>query len=92
MLPPPKPGGRRRTTIMREGLDALIHVLRTGGQWRHLPATYPPWQTVYGYWRAYIAAGVCDEMRHVLRLARRQADGREASPSAAIPGLRRGRR
>jgi putative transposase len=75
MLPPPKPGGRPRTTQLRDVLDGLIHVLRTGCQWRHLPAAYPPWQTVYGLW---------DEMLHVLRMAAREAEGREASPSAAI--------
>src|SRR6266704_1684750 len=67
MLPPAKPGGRPRTTLLREVLDGLFHVLRTGCQWRHLPAAYPPWSTVYGYWRAFITA-----------------EGREASPSAAI--------
>ena len=84
MLPPAKPGGRPRTTELRGVLDGLFHVLRTGCQWRHLPAGYPPWPTVYGYWRAFIAAGVWDEMLHVLRMAAREAEGREASPSAAI--------
>ena len=84
MLPPAKPGGRPRTTELREVLDGLFHILRTGCQWRHLPTAYPPWQTVYGYWRAFIAAGVWDEMLHVLRMAARQAEGRQASPSAAI--------
>src|SRR6266568_4182589 len=69
---------------LRDVLDGLFHVLRTGCQWRHLPAGYPPWPTVYGYWRAFIAAGVWDEMLHVLRMAAREAEGREASPSAAI--------
>ena len=73
MLPPAKPGGRPRTTELRGVLDGLFHVLRTGCQWRHLPAGYPPWPTVYGYWRAFIAAGVWDEMLHVLRMAAREA-------------------
>ena len=84
LIPPAKPGGRPRRTELRSVLDGLFHVLRTGCQWRHLPAAYPPWQTVYGYWRAFIAAGVWDEMLHVLRMAARQAEGRQASPSAAI--------
>jgi transposase len=84
MLPPAKPGGRPRTTELRGVLDGLFHILRTGRQWRHLPAAYPPWQTVYGYWRAFITIGVWDEMLHVLRMAAREARGRGASPSAAI--------
>src|SRR6266496_435534 len=75
---------RPRTTELRTVLDGLFHVLRTGCQWRHLPAAYPPWQTVYGYWRAFIAAGVWDEMLHVLRMGAREEGGRESSPSAAI--------
>ena len=48
-IPPPKPGGRPRTTDMRLMLDGLFHVVRTGCQWRHLPPppAFPPWQTVY---------------------------------------------
>jgi len=80
MLPPAKPGGRPRTTELRTVLDGLFHVLRTGCQWRHLPAAYPPWQTVYGYWRAFIAAGVWDEMLHVLRMAAREAGGARGQP------------
>src|SRR3979490_2870690 len=84
MLPPPKPGGRPRTTELREVLDGLFHVLRTGCQWRHLPTAYPPWPTVYGYWRSFATAGVGDEMLHVRLRGARGAKGREASPSAAI--------
>jgi hypothetical protein len=44
-IPPPKPGGRPRTTDMRLMLDGLFHVARTGCQWRHLspPPAFPPW-------------------------------------------------
>jgi len=84
MIPPPKPGGRPRKTDMRSALDGMFHVLRTGCQWRHMPTCFPPWETVYGYWRGFIATGVWDEMLHVLRIAAREAAGHEGSPSAAI--------
>ena len=45
-IPPPKPGGRPRTTDMRRMLDGLFHVVRTGCQWRHLPAPCSPSQQV----------------------------------------------
>jgi putative transposase len=53
---------------------------------RHLPPppTFPPWQTVYGYFRAFLAAGVWESLRHHLALMLRETEGREASPSAAI--------
>ena len=48
LIPPPKPGGRPRTTDMRRTLDGLFYVVRTGCQWRHLPPppAFPPWRTV----------------------------------------------
>ncbi len=44
----------------------------------------PPWPTVYGYFRAFLAAGVWESMRHHLVAMLREGAGREASPSAAI--------
>ena len=85
-IPPPKPGGRPRTTDMRRLLDGLFYVVRTGCQWRHLPPppAFPPWPTVYGYFRAFLAAGVWESMRHHLVIMLREGAGREASPTAAI--------
>lgn len=37
LIPPAKPGGRPRATDMRQLLDSLFYLLRTGCQWRHLP-------------------------------------------------------
>jgi putative transposase len=86
LIPPPKPGGRPRTTDMRRLLDGLFYVVRTGCQWRHLPPppAVPPWQTVYGDFRAFLAAGVWESMRHCLVTMLREQDGREPSPTAAI--------
>ena len=86
LIPPAKPGGRPRTTDMRRLLDGLFHVVRTGCQWRHLPPppAFPPWSTVYGYFRAFLAAGVWESIRHHLVVMLREREGREASPSAAI--------
>ena len=83
-LPPARRGGRPRVTDLRAVLDGIFHVLRTGCQWRHLPPHFPPWQTTYGYLRAWMAAGVWDEAVAVLRMAGREAVGRQSSPSAAI--------
>jgi putative transposase len=48
LLPPAKTGGRRRTTNLREVLNALLYVTKTGIQWRMLPHDFPPHNTVYG--------------------------------------------
>ena len=86
MIPPAKPGGRPRTTDMRCLLDSVFYLLRTGCQWRHLPPppAFLPWPTVYGYFRAFLEAGVWESMRHHLMVMLREGAGREPSPTAAI--------
>jgi len=86
LIPPAKPGGRPRTTDMRRLLDSLFYLLRTGCQWRHLPPppAFLPWPTVYGYFRAFLSAGVWESMRHQLVVLLREAAGREPSLTAAI--------
>jgi putative transposase len=86
LIPPAKPGGRPRTTDMRRLLDGLFYVVRTGCQGRHLPPppAFPPGPTVYGYFRAFLAAGVWESLRYHLVVMLREGEGREASPTAAI--------
>jgi putative transposase len=83
-LPAAKTGGRPSKTDRRLVLDAILHVLRTGCQWRMLPETFPPWQTVYGFFRAWLRAGVLDTALRELRKEARRAAGRDEEPSAAI--------
>jgi putative transposase len=86
LIPPAKPGGRPRTTDMRNLLDGLFYLVRTGCQWRHLPPppAFPPWRTVYGYMRAFLRDGVWESIRHHFVVMLREGVGREASPTAAI--------
>lgn len=69
---------------MREVMNAVRYVLRTGCQWRQLPKDFPPRSTVYNYFWAWTRYGVLDRMHHALLVKLREAEGREASPSAAI--------
>jgi len=93
LIPPAKPGGRPRTTDMRNLLDGLFYLVRTGCQWRHLPPppAFPPWRTVYGYMRAFLRDGVGEHpppvRRHAARGRRagRQSDGGEPAASEAVP-------
>ena len=86
MIPPAKSGGRPRTTDMRRLLGSVFYLLRTGCQWRHLPPppAFLPWPTVYGYFRAFLEAGVWESMRHHLVVMLREGAGHEPSPTAAI--------
>jgi len=84
MIPPPRRGGRPRQTDMREVMNAVRYVLRTGCQWRELPKDFPPRSTVYNYFWEWSRYGVLDRIHHALLVRCREAEGREASPSAAI--------
>jgi putative transposase len=53
LIPPPKPGGRPRKTDIREVINAIFYLLRSGCAWRLLPHDFPPWQTVYNYFRQW---------------------------------------
>ena len=84
LIPPAKPGGRSRQTDMRLTLNAIFYITRTGGAWRYLPRDYPPWQTVYGYLRAWRIDGTWQRIHDRLRGDLRQLQGRERQPSAAV--------
>ncbi len=65
---------------------SLFYVVRTGCQWRPLPPppAFPPWPTVYRYFRAFLEAGVWETLRHHLVVMLREQEGRDPTPSAAI--------
>src|SRR5580693_4503963 len=60
LIPAAKAGGRPRTTDMREVVNAVFYVLRGGCQWRLLPKDFPPYQTVYDYFRSWRLLGTWD--------------------------------
>jgi transposase len=84
MLPAVKRGGRRRTTALREVLNAILYLLRTGCQWRMLPKEFPPRSTVYEYFRQFWQLGTWKHLWMTLLMAAREQAGKEASPTAAI--------
>ena len=84
LLPAARRGGRRRGTSLREVLNALLYLLRTGCPWRMLPREFPPRSTVYGYFRRFWQEGVWSTIQATLLMAVREQAGREASPTAAI--------
>lgn len=84
LLPPAKPGGRSRTTDLRQVINAILYVDRTGGQWRALPHDFPPWSTVWSYFRTWRNDGTWERLHTTLREQTRLSQGRKATPSAAI--------
>lgn len=83
-IPAAKPGGRSRHTDMRLTLNAIFYITRSGCAWRYLPREYPPWQTVYGYFRTWRLEGVWERFHDRLRGSVREQEGRERQPTAAI--------
>ena len=65
-------------------VQALLYVLETGCQWRHLPKDFPPRSTVWGYFDLWAYDGTLARIHEALYGALREAEGREASPTAAI--------
>jgi transposase len=85
LIPPASPGGRPRKTNMREAMDAILFVLRTGCTWRTLDELcFPPRSTVYNIFRKFQKDGTWEKIWHHLRGMLRQELGREASPAAGI--------
>ena len=84
LVPAPKPGGRPALHSRREIVNAIRYVLRSGGSWRLLPHDFPPWQSVYHYFRLWRLDGTWERMHTALREQLRVSLGREPTPSAAI--------
>src|SRR5713101_5607896 len=78
-----KPGGRQRETDLREVFNALLYLNRSGCSWRMLPHEFPPWPTVYNYFRTWIDGGIWHAMLATLRIEVREQADREITPSAA---------
>ena len=84
LIPPAKPGGRPRIVNIREIVNAIFYLNKTGCQWRSLPHDLPNWSTVHTYYRNWRLTGIWDRIHDALRAQVRRKEGREESPSAAI--------
>jgi putative transposase len=83
-VPAPKCRGRQRIHSPREILNAVFYILRSGCPWRLLPREYPPWKTVYHYFRQWRINGTFEQLNAALRERLRICLGRNPQPSAGI--------
>ena len=83
-VPPPNKRGRPRVHTTREILNAIFYVLKSGCPWRLLPRDFPPWETVYCWFRRWRIDGTWEQLNATLRERVRTSLGRNAQPSAGI--------
>jgi putative transposase len=83
-IPVCKPGGRPREVDMREVLNGMLYILRSGCSWRMMPHDLPKWQTVYTYFRAWLKSGLWQRILDGLREDVRIQQGRNPQPSLVI--------
>lgn len=83
-IPPAKTGGRPRTVNMREVVNAIYYVLKSGCQWDMLPHDFPAKGTVYDYYNTWRKDGTWQRLNQFLREQVREAVDRELTPRAAI--------
>ena len=84
LMPPRARTGRRRAVDLREVLNALRYLVRTGCGWRLLPKDFPPWQTVYWWFRRFVEIMLFRTIHDIAVMIDRERAGREASPSAGV--------
>ncbi len=84
LLPPAKPGGRPRTTELRDVVEAILYMASSGCQWRMLPKDFPPMSTVQGYFYDWRDSALWPTINQLLIMSARELAGREASPTAGV--------
>ena len=84
LLPKPPKRGRKVSVDLREMLNAIRYMARSGGGWRMLPTNFGPWQTVYWWFRRFVRRMLFQTIHDVSLMLDRERVGREASPSGGI--------
>ena len=84
ILPPEKPRGAPRQVDLREVVNTILYISRTGCQWRYLPHDFPPHADVWEHFCRWRDAGLIEVVHDALRTQVREKEGREPTPSAAI--------
>jgi putative transposase len=84
LRPLPAMRGRPLKWPRRLITEAIFYLVRSGCAWRMLPTSLPPWQTVFALFRRWRLDGTLRRAHGRLRALVREAEGRQAEPSAAI--------
>lgn len=69
---------------MRQVVNAISYVVRTGCAWRYLPHEYPNYNSVYYHYRKWCCDGRWQQINNALCQMSRQQQGRKPQPSAGV--------
>jgi putative transposase len=83
-VPPPNKRGRPKNHSTREILNAIFYVLKSGCAWRLLPRDFPPWETVYWWFRRWRIDGTFERLNAAVRERLRVQLRRNPQPSAGV--------
>lgn len=75
---------RSRKYALREIVNAILYLVKTGCQWRMLPADFPGWKIVYYYFSTWKKALIIEQMHESLVEKTRKVNGRNEEPSVGI--------
>jgi putative transposase len=84
LLPPPNKEGKPRDVNIRDVIDAINYLLKSGCTWRLIPHDFPKWQLVYYYFKLWKKKGVWKRLHNKLRKKVRQQSGKKAFPTAGV--------
>jgi putative transposase len=84
LMPTKSSTGRPREYALHTIVNAIVYILYEGCRWRSLPKEYPPWQTVYYYFRLWRKDGTLVHIRQHLVAAVRQDSARKPEPTAGV--------
>jgi transposase len=76
LVPVVRSGGRPEKHPKRAAVNAIFYMVRSGCSWRQLPHDFPPWQTVFWYFKQWRAEGTTDRLHDALRDRVRDRAGR----------------
>lgn len=75
---------RKREIDLRDVMDAILWITRTGTQWRNLDSQFPKWRAVYYYFDKWSKNGALEKMNMALNSIERLQLNREPCPSLGL--------
>jgi len=84
LIPRNTGAGRKMELSLREVLNAIFYILKTGCQWRNLPGDFPKWQSVYYHYHKWMKRGTWERINARLCRHERQTQGRNPFPTGGV--------